>query len=366
MFNPIYLSEGLRMFRRARRVKKQGIHEYEGNAQEICQQIINDCWNGSYFQASTGHFCQFWTRDFGWCVESLLQLGYREKVTKTLDYALSTFRKHNNITTAISPDGIPFDFPTYAVDSVPYIVRGLRLTKDDSLLEKYRDFLNQEIQKFCSKVLHAKTGLVKNKHFSSMKDHAIRNSSCYDNTMVAMLNQDLKKIHALENPLVQYDLERKIMDSFWRDTHFIDDLSGKDIITGDANVFPFWTGVITSRAMLNSVIKKITELELDKPFPLRYYHTKFIQQKMHPVELFSKGYERDTVWMHMGPLYIKTVRKVHAKLAQEYLSRYTKLIEQYHTYLEVFNSDGTPFKTYFYHADEGMLWSSIYLELVKK
>jgi hypothetical protein len=88
-------------------------------------------------------------------------------------------------------------------------------------------------------------------------------------------------------------------------------------------------------------------------------------QKMHPVEILAKGYERDTAWMHMGPLYIKMVQRVNKKLAQKYLATYTQLIERYKNYLEVFNADGTPFKSRFYHADEGMLWAANYLELKK-
>jgi len=365
MLKFIHCNEGLRLFRRALHVRNYGIRRYHGNAEQICEQIVKGCWNGTFFQASTGHFNQFWTRDFGWCTESLLKLGNKEKVTKTLGYALHTFQKYRKITTTISPKGVPFDFPAYAVDSVPFIIHSLYLANAESLIGRYKEFLNKEIHRFYWLVINEKTGLVKNEHFSSMKDHAIRFSSCYDNSMVAMLNRDLQNLPSLDNPLIKYNFEQKLIEYFWRHDHFIDDLSGNHVISGDANIFPFWTEVITSKDMLKKAIRTIQKCELDKPFPLRYYHSKVIMQKMHPVEIFAKGYERDTAWMHMGPLYVKLVQRVNKKLAQMYLATYTQLIERYKNYLEVFNADGTPFKSIFYQADEGMLWAVNYLGLKK-
>jgi hypothetical protein len=77
MFNLTHLSEAWRIFNRSVYAKKYGIKRYNGNAKEICRQIIKDCWNGRYFQVSNGHFCEFYIRDFGWCVESLLKLDSR-------------------------------------------------------------------------------------------------------------------------------------------------------------------------------------------------------------------------------------------------------------------------------------------------
>ncbi len=88
MINPTQLSEALKILKRSRYVKKHGIKKYKGNANAICKQIIKDCWNGKYFQVSAGHFTSFYVRDFGWCVDSLMKLGYKKEVHKTLDYVL--------------------------------------------------------------------------------------------------------------------------------------------------------------------------------------------------------------------------------------------------------------------------------------
>ena len=69
--------------------------KYVGTANDICKQVVEDCWNGTFFMTSPNNFPQFWTRDFGWCVQSLLKLKYDQEVQATLRYALNRFKKYN-------------------------------------------------------------------------------------------------------------------------------------------------------------------------------------------------------------------------------------------------------------------------------
>jgi len=365
MLNPVLLSESLRIFKRSVKAKLKGIKRYKGNAKQICQQIVNDCWNGTYFQTSNGHFCQFYCRDFGLCTDSLLELGYVDEVRSTLDYALNIFQKHNRVMQTINPKGVPFELFRYSPDSLAFILRSLSRLNSKELIEKYRDFLNKEISRYYKLVIDKETGLVKKQeNFSSMKDHSIRTSSCYNNVMAAMLENNIKQL-GLENPFRDYNYKKIIKENFWKDGYFIDDLSGHDFITGDANVFPFWSGVFDEQNMLKSAVKKIREENLDRPFPLKYYHKKEKEQKMTFMESFLKNYERDTVWMHLGQAYIDIVKKVDKGLFIFYINQYKKLVEKHKNYLEVFNPDGTPYKSPFYYCDESMLWASMLLRYIK-
>ena len=65
----------------------------------------------------------------------------------------------------------------------------------------------------------------------------------------------------------------------------------------------------------------------------------------------------------MGPLYIKLLNTIDEKQAKKHINTYTKLIEKHKNFLEVFNPDGTPFKSPFYYSDESMLWAANYLTL---
>lgn len=361
----INVKEGLRYFSRSTKVIFKGFKSYKGDAKQICNSIVRDCWNGNYFQTSTGHFCEFFTRDFGWCTEALLSLGYREKVVKTLNFALGIFSKHHRVAVAISPDNVPFDFPSYSVDTLPFLIRSLRIANAKGLIDRYRAFLDKEISHFYDTVLDKSSGMVrKNRYFSSMKDYSKRKSSCYDNVMVAMLNEELKKLR-LENPLKSYNFKKIIKDNFWTGSYFLDDLSGLEYVTGDSNVFPFWAGIFDSKKMLKLAISSVQERDLDKPFPLKYSEQKLREHDFLLIEIFSKNYERDSVWTHMGPMFIELVKRVDKNRAKEYVKKYTEVIERYKNYLEVFNPYGSPYKSPFYYSDEGMLWASMYLKLVR-
>ncbi len=354
-----YLTEGSRIFLSSWKTRLFP-KKYGGTAKEVCQQVIKDCWNGHYFQTSTTNFRQFWTRDFGWCTQSLLQLGYKEEVEKTLRYALHRFRQQNAVTTAITPDGKPFDFPKPAVDSLPWLIHSMRLAKFE--IYPHKAFLQQQVNQFFKAFINEHTGLVRPElHVSSIKDFAIRKSSCYDNTMVALLAADLKKL-GLENPLQSYDYPSLLKRHLWSGEFFYDDLTKKNYVSGDANLFPFVLGVIKDKEMMQSALRRLHAEGLDEPFPLKYTSGRkgiqFIGE-----ELFMFNYESNAIWMHMGPLYVKLLQQVDKERATRYKEKYLQLIEKHGNFLEVFDASGKPFSTPFYHCDYGMLWAANWLTL---
>ncbi|MDP3989815.1 MAG: hypothetical protein Q8Q01_01270 [archaeon] len=354
-----YATQGSRIFLTSwknRLFKKR----YEGTANEICKKVVEDCWNGRYFQVSTGNFSQFWTRDFGWSTQSLVKLGFEKEVHKTLRYAINNFKIHNRITVALTPNGKPFDFPTVAVDSLPWLIHSIKVSKFS--YHSIKPFLNLQIKKFYSDMINPQTGLVKpEEHFSSIKDLAIRKSSCYDNCVVAMLANDLKGMK-LYNPFNKFDYADLIKRHFWSGEFFYDDLQKKDYISGDANLFPFILGIISDKEMMQKSIEAIEKEGLDNPFPLKYTTSRkginFIWE-----EIFLRNYESSAIWMHTGPLYVKLLQRIDAKKAREYKKTYGMLIEKHGNFLEVFNEKGKPFSTPFYYCDSGMLWAANYLTL---
>lgn len=355
------IPQTLHVLKSSLNLKLNGITEYDGTAEDICEQIVTDCWNGRFFQTSTTHFPQFWTRDFGWCTASLLQLGYKKEVEKTLLYALNLFSTYGKVTTTISLRHKPFDFPTYAVDSLPWLTHSIALINDRRIVEQFSAFLEQEINKFFALVVDQETGLVKPKHFSSMKDFAVRKSSCYDNCMLGLLSRNLDALR-LPNPLAEFNYKKIIKETFWNGTFFEDDMAKQHYVAADANIFPFHLNIINNQNMLRSALEQIQLNGLDHPFPVKYTSktapVRFIWQ-----ELFMRNYERNTIWTHMGPLYIALLKKVNKDQAKRHIQTYTKTIETYKNYLEVFAPDGKPFTTPFYHSDQGMLWAANYLTL---
>lgn len=368
MIKLTHIRQALRIFSFSIKRKLFGTKKYEGNAEEICRQIIEKCWNKEkeYFQTSAGHFCEFYCRDFGWCAESLIKLGYEKKVEMTLDYALEIFSKKGGIKTTITPYGKPIDVYHYSPDSLAFILRTISLLKDKKIAEKYKDFLNSEIKKFNELVIDEQTKLVRpDKQFSSMKDYSKRKSSCYDNVMVWIVQDSLNKIKILDNLFIG-EMNLRVKQNFWNYNYFSDDLSGQEYIAGDANVFPFWAGMFEDKQMIKKSIESMQTEELDKPMPLSYTSPNFKTKMLWHEKFVISGYEQSTIWTHMGPLFIDVVAKVDSKKAKEYLLWYKKTIEKYRNYLEIFERDLTPYKTHFYYSDESMLWAANYLALSKK
>jgi len=178
------------------------------------------------------------------------------------------------------------------------------------------------------------------------------------------LKNNIEKLD-LVNPFKNYNLKKIIKEKFWTGEYFIDDLSGNNFVTGDSNVFSFWSGVFTEKDMLKKSIQSMRKQGLDKPFPLRYYHEKIKEHDMISIEIFAKNYERDTVWMHLGQAYIDIVKNYDKKLFRFYIEQYKNLIKKHKNYLEVFNPNGTPYSSPFYYADESMLWVSMLLRGLK-
>jgi len=244
-------------------------------------------------------------------------------------------------------------------------VRSLSHARAESLANKHSKFLNSEIRKFFNIVMDKDTGLVrKDRHFSSMKDHSLRKSSCYDNVMAAVLAKELESLKMLENPFRKYNFRKIIKGNFWNGDYFLDDLSGSRVITGDSNVFPFWAGIFSSKKMLKSAVSSMQSAGLDKPFPLKYTKSaKLGKQKFIGIEFFAKNYERNTVWTHMGPLFISLVKKVSRNDFEKYCRQYKSIIEKHKNYLELFTPEGKPYRTPFYCSDESMLWAANFLAL---
>ncbi len=365
-----YVSEARRIFARRLKIIFTGVKEYDGDDVQICRNIIDDCWNEDkeYFMTSSGHFSEFYARDFGWGAKSLVRMGYKEKVVKTLDYALGIYRKHGAIEQTIDPKGRPFTYPEkYSPDALAFLIRSIRRCRPNELIDKYKHLLNWEIEKYYDLVIEKDTGLVRrDRSFNSMKDYSERLSSCHDNVMTGILSEMLSRIKVLHNPFKKYNYPKLIMEHFWTGEYFLDDLSGDTTICGDAQVLPFWSKLIQDRDILRRTVQTVREVELDKPFPLKFTRSKVKNQKMIKEEIFAGDYQRTAIWPHIGMMYIDIVRRLYPDLAVFYLNQYKNLIEEHGNFLEVFTQDGKPFKNMWFYTDESMIWAANYLYLKKK
>lgn len=360
--------EGLRFFRRARRVRREGFRKYAGGPEEMCRAIIMDAYDKEqgYFRVSSGHFCQFYMRDIAFNAEALAALGYAAELRSTLCYALQRYESAGRITTAITPDGTPFDFGGRGPESIALMLRTLRATGNEKLAAEHSALLQKELDWIAARAIGQ--DLLPKGSFQSLRDQVTAPSSCYNACMIAMAAADSAAL-GLRFPHDAAAIRERIIATYWNGTYFFNDIRRQPLVIGDPNVFPFWTGVVDDKEILGQAMAAVQAAGLDEPFPLRYISTldKHREKKsIHLASLFSPGYMTDAIWAHLGLAYIRVLSQIDPARARRHLEAYTRNLTQHGTFLEIYAPDGSPYQTPFYITDEAMVWCAEYLWLAKR
>ncbi len=359
------------MLRRARRVKREGFRRYEGDPEGICGQIIADAYDKErgYFRVSSGHFCEFYVRDFALCCEALVALGYQDEVACTVEYAMRAFEREGRIATMITPRGKAYDFPAYGPDALALFLLTLSRTGHRALATGHKRFLQREVDRFVRLVVDERTMLPRRgTRFTSMRDHTKRDASCYDATMVALAARECEAL-GLRFPFAAGDAAAKVKEAYWNGAFFCSDLRERDLVIGDANTMPFWTRVCRDRRMRASACAAVGEAGLDDPFPLRYVSTRDkAREKVdwHLAAALAPGYETDSVWAHLGLAYLRVLAQADAPRARRHVRAYGGLIRRHGTFLELYDAHGAPYETPLYVTDEAMLWCAPWLALARE
>ncbi len=364
------IAEGTRIIGHGIATRLRGPRRYEGDAKEICERVVAACWDErlDIFLTSTNNYPLFYARDFGMCVDSLLALGHRERIKRTLAWAISHYERNGRITLVLNRRGKGFNFPDCeSPDALAFLLRSLATLCDDSLIERHKRFLEQELQRLTIAVVDQETGLVKRGiHVGGMRDYAIRESGCYDNAMMAGIRKYAEQLR-LKNPLQRFEYQKLLISRFWTGTHFKDDMMN-DALTGDANVAPLWFRIFPQKKekeLFRKVQRALLEAKLDEPYPLRYEASRETRTRMRWQEIFTGGWERDTVWLHLGNLWLQVLARHDKEALRRELAKHQELIERVRHYPEVLTKEGEPYRALLFHADDTMLWACNWLALAR-
>jgi hypothetical protein len=364
---PVYLHT---LVVRARR-HARGHTRYPGDASAIVRACIGACWNGRTFTASPGHFDMFWTRDLGFSTPALVRIGERDRVRASLAYALGVWtRRRTHVTTTINYGDRPADVFEYGVDSLPLLLAALRAADADDLVDRHRAWLADEVAWFAERVVDPATGLVRaDRTYSAHRDTVINRSTAYGNTMVALLAKTLAETGWLGSPLERHfdgDHGRLLRDWFWAGDRFRDSL-GDETVSGEANVWPFYAGVVTDAEMLRSSLRYLDENGFADPYPLRYETVRRPGREVWFTRHVLPNYQGTTVWTSLGAMYLQLLRSVEPAAAAGEIDRYRGWIERDGTYWEVLDGHGRPWISarLVFIGEESMLWSAIFLDVLE-
>jgi hypothetical protein len=349
-----------------------GHRRHEGSVGDIVAACIDACWNGTCYRASPGHFDQLWTRDLGFSGPALCRLSgrHRTRVHRSLDWALRVWTgRRSHVTTTIHAYRRPLDVFALGVDSIPLLMAALRAAAAEDLVERHRDWLAREIDHYVAMVVDPASGLVRSdRTYSAHRDTVVNRSTAYGNSMVALLARTLDDTGWLPSPLsglVGPDHGRLLRERFWAGDRFRDALDGEET-SGEANIWPFWTGVVGDRAMLASALGTLAREGFARPLPLRYVTARRPEHEVWVTRHLLPGYQGPAVWTSIGSMYLSLLRSVDPAAAAHGIAAYGDWIARDGTFWEVLGEDGRCWVSprHVFIGEESMLWGAIYLDLL--
>ena len=132
-------------------------------------------------------------------------------------------------------------------------------------------------------------------------------SNAYGNSMIALLIRTLasKPEWLLANPLADRfpdgDFGRLLREQFWMSARgCFRDAIGSDATTGEANVWPFWTGSLDSPVMLGIALATLQRDGYCDPYPLRYTPHPTPKSEVWLVRHFLPDYQGSSVLTSLG------------------------------------------------------------------
>ena len=348
------------MLKRHRTIRREGYLKLGKNAHDICTTTLEKLWNGKYIRTSLGNYPQFYARDFGIVAETLKQVGYTKRGKATVRYALQQYEKAGKVTTHLSPEGKALNFPNaYSPDSFAYFLIALRVFGGKKLAKEHEPFLQSEVDRFCEETLDEEGNIIRKTHLVGMRDHAVRDASCYDTVMAGVVQRECETL-GLDYRFPDVDYSKRLVRDYWNGEWFNDDKSNQTL-TADANIYPFWHGLVKDTNKLRKVIKHMREKKMDQPHPIKYVATRKEKGKTIWQNILVPGWEADCVWPMSGLPFIDIVSQADKKQAKRYHKQYRQLLEKHGTLIEVLTTEGKPYSSIFYSADEGMIWSAHWL-----
>ena len=369
----IALAYALNLGVRARRALI-GHKRHDGTAEQIIRACLEDCWDGTHYRASPGHFRQFWTRDVSFSAPALARLGptYRDRAARSLDWAIRTWRRRRtHVTTTIHFFDTPVDVFDYGVDCLPLLLSALRRIGAERVLGRHRPWLEAEVRHYVAEVVDPRTGMVRDdRKYSAHRDTLVNRCNAFGNSMVALLAMTVVDLGwDIPEPMRPLALAPQsiLLDHFWDERGFFVDVIGDDEPSGEGNIWPFWTGVITDPDVMRRALTTLEDRGYAEPYPLKYEVAPRPHLEPLFVRTFMPDYQGATVWTSLGSMYMQLLHTFAPRQARAEMDRYRAWIERDGTFWEVIDDETQrPYRSSpLTHSDESMLWSAIFLDLLE-
>lgn len=338
------------------------IERFDGDAQQIGEQIVERVWQGEFYRTSLGHFDFFWMRDFGTVARSLTNLGHKDRVQRTLTWALMNFMKSNHVTQCIDHAGNAFNQPAKkSVDALPWLLHSL-VVSNYQLRPIERRFLNERLAHYTEVYLTPEGDLKQGVRFAELRDAVNYDRSAYAIALIARMSVCAKELD-LHFGFTVETYQEILKKEYWNGKFFKADRV-TNVYSSESALMPFFHDIITDKKMVNATMDYIAQRKLNKPYPLQYgEHSDKFHYRITMNNTIMPQYTGTTLWTWHATFYLHILKHYkHADYKENY-DKFTELIERHGTYPELVNHDGSWYKAPFYMADPGMIWIALYMEL---
>ena len=338
------------------------VERFDGNATDICRQIIERLWEGDFYRTSLGHFDFFWMRDFGTVCKPLVNLGHTEQVHHTLKWALRHYRRAGVVSTCIDKAGNCFEAPGRSIDALPWLLHCIVMSSYQ-LNESERKFLERMLRRYVRTYINKHNGEIKPMKFAEMRDAVMYDRSAYAVTLVARLARCVERLNLDGFPYRVEQYRAELINNYWNGTYFNADRK-TNAFSAECALFPFFMRVVEDEKMAAKTFDYIIESKLDKPYPLVYTNQpEAFRYHWWMTAPFMPNYAGSTIWSWHGVFYLKLLKHYGRPEYNKQHASFSRMIERHGTWPEMLNSDGSWYNAPTYKGDPGMVWCAIYLDL---
>ncbi len=336
---------------------------FKGSGREISQQVLDQLWEGDFYRTSLGHFDFFWMRDFGTVAQSLVALGYRDKVHHTLSWALFHYQRAGEVTLCIDKSGNTFNAPAKkSVDALPWLLHSI-VVSDYPLNKMERKFLERQLRGYCRGFLNKKNGGLRNVRYAELRDAVNYDRSAYSIALIARMAHCVDQLGLGGFPYPESHYRETLLTHYWNGTYFTAD-HVTNVWSSECGLMPFFLGIINDKEKVNRTLDYIVKAKLNDPCPLLYcQHPDEFHYRFGMGRWIMPNYTGTTIWTWHGTFYLHLLERYKRPEYGEQYHRFSTLIEKTGTYPELINTDLSWYKAIFYSADPGMVWAALFLEL---
>lgn len=344
-----------------------GLGTFPGRAPtDIAKNIFQICYKDNILWAGMRHFQAMWVSDFAVGLCGMEMVFSASQIKILIQHMIDLSSELGYVPTSFTKD-YGFDAPGPRGDSFPSLLYCVweycRLNRDRKLFEVNKEKLQVLLNEY-EKASFGPDGLIGDWVILDWVDTVDRPSSTWNN-LFALKTIEIAEELGLTSRASSRSLEKKILEKRLRGDYFIDHAETENLSV-DSAVLAVYLHLF-DRKIQKALFKKLRELDLFEPFPMRACAYKY-RGKYVPLvtKLTAPGYHDSAIWPHLGLMYLNGCKKLGIPF-EHHLKKLETLIMKFHNIPEVMRADGKDIYRNILTSESGIpMGAGQYLEVISE